>query len=73
LEWTSLEDGFRFILGILDQKRSKIIDFAHKYDGIWWCGHFQSGFNGGPILSPELLMKLASYEMPIYIDNYINM
>lgn len=70
IEWESLEQGLYFLFFILSPLRTKIIEISKKYRGIWWCGHFQESFDGGPTLSPEILVELASYELPIFIDNY---
>jgi hypothetical protein len=39
---------------------------------ILWCGHFQSSFDGGPTLSPELLKQLGEFEVELFIDNYFS-
>jgi hypothetical protein len=54
--WAPLEDGLNFIL--------------EKYDIVWWCGHFQSSFDGGPTLSARLMQRLADFGLDLYIDNY---
>lgn len=43
-----------------------------EFDAVWWCGHFQSSFDGGPELPAELLTEIGSYGIPLYIDNYFN-
>jgi hypothetical protein len=69
-EWTSLEDGFEFLFKILISRRAEIIALARQFDGFWWCGHFQTSFDGGPTLSPKLLTEISSYEISLSIDNY---
>ena len=54
----------------LAAKRSTVAELSQAYDGVWWCGHFQSAFDGGPRLSPETLAEIAAYGLPLYIDNY---
>jgi uncharacterized protein DUF4279 len=71
-EWTWLEDGLKFLLSNLGKKKSEVIALAHQFDGLWWCGHFQASFDGGPKLSPQLLSELGSYEIPLSIDNYFS-
>ena len=71
-EWTCLEDGFQFLLNCLSSRKSEVIALARQFDGLWWCGHFQSSFDGGPTLSAKLLAELGSYEIPISIDNYFS-
>lgn len=69
-EWTCLEDGLAFLNNILWSRKSLIISLASEYEGVWWCGHFQSSFDGGPTLSPKLLIEIGSYQIPLSIDNY---
>jgi len=69
-EWESLEEGLQFLLGCLSARKAEINALASQFDGLWWCGHFQASFDGGPTLSPELLAKIASYGLPLSIDNY---
>lgn len=71
-EWTCLEDGLGFLLKSLYSRKAEIIAIARHFDGIWWCGHFQSSFDGGPILSPKLLIEIGSYGVPLSIDNYFS-
>lgn len=72
VEWESLEDGLEFLLKILSSRKAEIIALAHQFDGLWWCGHFQASFDGGPRLSPRLLTEIGSYEIPLSIDNYFS-
>lgn len=71
-EWESLEDGLEFLLKILSSRKAEIIALARQFDGLWWCGHFQASFDGGPRLSPRLLTEIGSYEIPLSIDNYFS-
>jgi len=68
--WASLEDGLTFILDRLEPFRIQIDNYQQKYDIVWWCGHFQSSFDGGPTLSARLLRRLADFGVDLYIDNY---
>jgi|SRR5580658_6836509 hypothetical protein len=69
-EWTSLEDGVRYVLERLLPKRDLIQEYAKSHNAVWWCGHFQSSFDGGPTLSASLLRLLADFGVPLFIDNY---
>lgn len=71
-EWASLEEGLEFLLNHLDPKKAEILAVARKFDGLWWCGHFQTSFDGGPMLSSKLLIELGSYGIPLSIDNYFS-
>jgi hypothetical protein len=69
-QWQSLEDGLAFVACRLAPLKSEIVQLSKRFDGLWWCGHFQSSFDGGPTLSPGLLANVASYGCPLYLDNY---
>lgn len=71
-EWASLQEGLEFLLEGLSSRKAEIIALGRQYDGVWWCGHFQASFDGGPTLSPKLLTELGSYEISLSIDNYFN-
>ena len=71
-QWGSLEAGLIFLLAHLIPRRSEVIDISKSFEGIWWCGHFQTSFDGGPTLSSDILTKLASFGLPLAIDNYFS-
>ena len=68
--WASLEDGLTFLLDRLEPLRIEIYNYKEKYDAVWWCGHFQSSFDGGPTLSARLMRRLADFGVDLCIDNY---
>jgi hypothetical protein len=68
--WASLEDGLTFLLDRLEPVRSEIEKYIQKYDAVWWCGHLQSSFDGGPTLSAKLMRRLADFGVELYIDSY---
>lgn len=71
-EWICLEDGLEFLLKSLNSRKVEIIALARQFDAVWWCGHFQASFDGGPTLSPALLTEIGSYGIPLSIDNYFS-
>src|SRR5512144_1277807 len=71
-EWESLEEGLTQVLDSLWPHREKIAKHAAKSNLVWWCGHFQSSFDGGPTLSPALLRRLGEFGAEVYIDNYLS-
>ncbi len=71
-EWAALEEGLEFLLCALDPIREKVNDLADRFEATWWCGHFQSSFDGGPTLSPKILKELVRYNIPVFIDNYFS-
>lgn len=68
--WPSIEDGLIFLLDRLEPLRSQIESLKQKWEVLFWCGHFQSSFDGGPVLSASLLRRLADFGLDLYIDNY---
>ena len=71
-EWTSLEDGLKFLLKTISSRKAEVVALAGQFDGVWWCGHFQASFDGGPVLSPKLLTELGTYEISLRINNYFS-
>jgi Domain of unknown function (DUF4279) len=71
-DWDSLEAGLLHVLKSLSSKKELIANLAIHYKVYWWCGHFQSGFNGGPRFSPALLTQLADFGVELILENYFH-
>ena len=71
-EWASLEDGLAFVLSQIDKSRTFFSECRKSHDLIWWCGHFQSNFDGGPVLSGAFLQRLGMFGVDLFIDNYFS-
>ncbi|WP_420714754.1 hypothetical protein [Roseateles sp. SL47] len=71
-EWTSLDEGLQFLLGCLRARKPEIVALSLEFRSIWWCGHFQASFDGGPTLSANLLKEIGSYGIPLSIDHYFS-
>jgi len=69
-QWDSLEDGLSCVLNEISHRKIEILSYTATCDVIWWCGHFQSSFNGGPSFSANLLRRLADFGAPVLIDSY---
>ena len=69
-EWQSLEQGLDFLLRRLAPLQVTVMELSQRFEGLWWCGHFQASFDGGPTLSSKVLAEIAGYGLPLYIDNY---
>jgi hypothetical protein len=69
-EWHSLEDGLMLVSRQLTPYRAIIIELSKRFEGVWWCGHFQYSADGGPTLSPEVLAAIAGFGCPLFIDCY---
>ena len=70
--WSSLEEGLAFLFGRLDAKIGTIRELSKDYESIWWCGHFQSSFDGGPRFGIDIIDGLHKFGIPIFIDNYFS-
>ena len=46
--WESLEEGLTFVLDKLWPYREMIAKYKANGEFVWWCGNFQSSFDGGP-------------------------
>ena len=71
-QWQSLDLALNFLIHQLLPHRKKIINLSKEFEGVWWCGHFQASFNGGPTLSARTLGSLSSFGLPLTIDNYFS-
>src|SRR5258707_1171848 len=70
VQWTSLEEGLSAVLNLLWPLREVVSRYAPGAQLIWWCGHFDSSFDGGPSLSPALLKRLGDFGAELFIDTY---
>lgn len=71
-QWESLEQGLNALLDLVEPQRGAFERYAKQYSIIWWCGHFQRSFDGGPTLSVKLLNRLAEFPADLFIDNYFS-
>lgn len=68
--WSSLEEGFHFLLDKLEPLKTQIEEYKQDHEVFFWCGHFQSSFDGGPKLSAKLFRRLADFGVDVFSDNY---
>lgn len=71
-EWGTLEEGLLHVLDDLRPKKELIRLYSNQFDVYWWCGHFQSSFDGGPTFSPALLKELGEFGIPLILNNYFS-
>jgi hypothetical protein len=71
-DWDSLEEGLAFVLDRLGTAETLVATYGADYHVVWWCGHFQSSFDGGPTLSAQLLSRLGHCGAELFIDNYFH-
>jgi hypothetical protein len=71
-DWDSLEEGLTFVLDRVATLEKLFARYEAEHDVIWWCGHFQRSFDGGPTLSAGLLARLGAFGAELFIDNYFS-
>jgi hypothetical protein len=71
-EWEALEDGLAFVLDRLGPAEKLFSVYSRDYRVVWWCGHFQSAFDGGPTLSAQMLRRLGPFGAELFVDNYFS-
>ena len=57
-------------LAYSESRRSQASLMASIHQAVWWCGHIQSSFNGGPTLSAALMKRIGEIGVPLSIDDY---
>src|SRR5512146_2792574 len=69
-EWGSLEDGLAALVSRVKAIQSQIQLYLPANELYVWCGHFTSGFDGGPTLSPNILKSLGDLGAQLFLDTY---
>src|SRR5260221_6394657 len=66
-DWDSLEDALDFLPDRLGSAEGLFEKYRERYDVVWWCGHFQNRFDGGPTLSGRILTRLGVFGVELFI------
>jgi hypothetical protein len=69
-DWLSLDDGLRCLIDKLLPLKDVLRGLGQRYSIEAYCGHFGSGFGGGPSISPETLRLLADLGLTLTIKTY---
>jgi hypothetical protein len=69
-DWESLEDGLVSLIQKLLPVKGALTSLRQRYSTEAYCGHFGSGFGGGPSISPETLRSLADLGLTLTIKSY---
>lgn len=69
-EWQSLEAGLRSMVQRLQPFRSALDKLSERFQLQAYCGHFGSGFGGGPSISRETLRQLADLGLTLTLKTY---
>jgi len=70
LAWRSLDDGLRCLAEKLLPLRDALAELSRRYEISAYCGHFGSGFGGGPSISAGTLRMLAELGLTLTIKTY---
>jgi hypothetical protein len=68
--WSSLEDGLKALADQLMPLKNTLSEIRQRYSTDAYCGHFGSGFGGGPSISAETLGRLADLGLMLTIKTY---
>jgi len=68
--WPSLEEALRYMIERLLPKRDALLELRERYSMDAYCGHFGSGFGGGPSITPETLGVLSQLGLTLTIKTY---
>lgn len=69
-DWRSLDDGLKCLIDKLVPLKSVLHELRQRYSTEAYCGHFGSGFGGGPSISPDTLRLLADLGLTLTIKTY---
>jgi hypothetical protein len=69
-EWQSLEDGLRSLVERLLPLKDDLRELRQRYSTEAYCGHFGTGFGGGPSISAAILRLLADLGLTLTIKTY---
>lgn len=69
-QWQTLEAGLRCLTEKLSPLKDALERLRQRYSLDAYCGHFGSGFGGGPSISPDTLRKLADLGLSLTIKSY---
>ena len=68
--WNSLEEGLKCLIEKLQPLQGVLGQLRERFSLHAYCGHFGSGFGGGPSISPETLSQLAELGLTLNIKTY---
>lgn len=69
-DWPSLEEGLNALLSLVGPIWNRISPYSALNEILFWCGHFTSSFDGGPVLTSGVLKSLADLRVPVAFDTY---
>lgn len=69
-KWQSLDDGLKCLVERLLPLKTVLGELRQQYSTDAYCGHFGSGFGGGPSISPQILSLLGDLGLTLTIKTY---
>lgn len=69
-EWESLEEGLKSLIERLQPLKEPLKKLSERFSLDAYCGHFGSGFGGGPTISNQVLAKLSDLGLSLTIKTY---
>jgi Domain of unknown function (DUF4279) len=69
-EWQLLDDGLKSLVEKLLPLKNDLRELRQRYSTEAYCGHFGTGFGGGPSISAETLRLLADLGLTLTIKTY---
>ena len=69
-KWQSLDEGLKSLVDTLLPLKTVLGELRQQYSTDAYCGHFGTGFGGGPSVSPETLRLLGELGLTLTIKTY---
>jgi hypothetical protein len=69
-EWQSLEEGLKCLVEKLQCLEHPLKRLCERFSLDAYCGHFGSGFGGGPTISAQTLGELSDLGLSLTIKTY---
>lgn len=69
-QWNSLEEGLKCLIEKLQPLKESLKKLSGRFSLDAYCGHFGSGFGGGPTISAQTLGKLSDLGLSLTIKTY---
>lgn len=69
-DWKTLDAGLMCLIERFEHLKGVLAELKRRFALYAYCGHFGSGFGGGPTVSPEVLGKLAEMGLTLTVETY---
>lgn len=65
-----MEEGLKCLIEKLQALKEPLKELSRRFSLDAYCGHFGSGFGGGPTISTQTLGKLSDFGLSLTIKTY---